>query len=181
MRTLEERNRLFEEHIKLMRFVINKYYGLFLLEYPYLKEDLLQEGAIGMWKATKYYDEERGSFSTIARVCILGQLSKFLNRYVKKHYRNDIDSIEKSIYKKNDGEELKIKDFLRIDSNIENIYEIEDFIKRSDIEDIQTIVELKKRGYTQKEIAEMMKINRVTISNRIKKLKETMEDNQYEF
>ncbi|MER0283478.1 sigma-70 family RNA polymerase sigma factor [Clostridioides difficile] len=176
MRTLEERNKLFEGHIKLIWFVINKYYNFFLIDYPHLKEDLFQEAAIGMWKATKCYDEKRGKFSTIARICILGNLNKFLTRYAKKHYRNDIDSIEKSIHRKRSGEEMKIKDSLEADSNIENIYVIEDFINRSDVKDIQTIIRFRKQGYTQEEIANIMKINRVVISNRIKKLRKKMEE-----
>ncbi|WP_227832581.1 sigma factor [Clostridioides sp. ZZV14-6387] len=142
MRSLDERNKLFEDNMNLVPFVINKYFKCFLRKYPYLREDLFQEGSIGLYKATYCFDENKGKFSTIAFPYILGYLRKFTTRYVKKHYRSDIDSFEKCFYKNAYGEEIRIEDRLASNDNIdiENVYVIKSCVKISKIKDIQKIV-----------------------------------------
>lgn len=173
MRSLEERNKLFEDNINLVHFIINKHFKCFLRKYPYLKEDLFQEGSIGLYKATCYFDENKGTFSTIAWPYILGHLMRFTTRYVKKHYRNDIDSFEKCIYRNAYGEEIRIEDRLAGNESIdiESVHVIKSCIKRSEIKDIQKIVCLRQKGYTQKEIGRMLGTNQITICRRLGKLK----------
>ncbi|MGO0861661.1 sigma-70 family RNA polymerase sigma factor [Clostridioides difficile] len=173
MRSLEERNKLVEDNINLVHFIINKHFKYFLRKYPYLQEDLFQEGSIGLYKSTCYFDENRGKFSTIAGVYILGHLKTFTTRYVKKHYRNDIDSFEKCVYRNTYNEEIRIEDRLAGNESIdiENVYVIRSCVKRSKIKDIQKIVYLREKGYTQKEIGKMFGVNQITICRRLGKLK----------
>ncbi|EQH16148.1 RNA polymerase sigma factor, sigma-70 family protein [Clostridioides difficile DA00211] len=173
VRSLEERNKLFEDNINLVHFIISRYFNYFLRKYPYLKEDLFQEGYIGLHKATCCFDESKGKFSTIAFPYILGYLTKFTTRYVKKHYRSDIDSFEKCIYKNTYGEEIRIEDRLAGNENvdIENVHVIRSCIKRSKIEDIQKITYLREKGYTQERIGKILGTSQASIYRRLKKLK----------
>ncbi|MCC0654805.1 MULTISPECIES: sigma-70 family RNA polymerase sigma factor [unclassified Clostridioides] len=173
MRSLEERNKLFEDNINLVHFIISRYFNYFLRKYPYLKEDLFQEGCIGLYKATCCFDERKGKFSTIAFPYALGYLMKFTTRYVKKHYRSDIDSFEKCVYRNASDEEIRIEDRLASNENIdvENIHAIRSCIKRSEIKDIQKIVCLREKGYTQQEISKVLRTNQAAISRRLGKLK----------
>ncbi|EGT4848582.1 TPA: sigma-70 family RNA polymerase sigma factor [Clostridioides difficile] len=173
VRSLEERNKLFEDNINLVHFIISRYFNYFLRKYPYLKEDLFQEGYIGLHKATCCFDESKGKFSTIAFPYISGHLKRFTTGYVKKHYRNDIDSFEKCIYRDNYGEEIRIEDRLAGNENvdIENVRVIRSCIKRSEIKDIQKIVCLREKGYTQQEISKVLGTSQTSIYRRLKKLK----------
>lgn len=173
MRSLEERNKLVEDNMNLVPFIINKYFKYFLRKYPNLQEDLFQEGYIGLYKATYRFDENKGKFSTIAFPRILGCLRRFTTRYVKKHYRSDIDSFEKCVYRNTSGEEIRIEDRLSSNENIdiENVYVIRSCVKISEIKDIQKIVYLREKGYTQQEIGKMLGTSQVTIGRRLRELK----------
>ncbi|EMJ5513362.1 sigma-70 family RNA polymerase sigma factor [Clostridioides difficile] len=173
MRSLEERNKLFEDNINLVHFIISRYFNCFLRKYPYLKEDLFQEGYIGLHKATCCFDESKGKFSTIAFSYISGYLKTFTNKYAKKHYRNDIDSFEKCIYRDTYGEEIRIEDKLASNESIdiESVHVIRSCIKRSKIKNIQKLVYLREKGYSQKEIGKMLGTSQASIYRRLKKLK----------
>ncbi|MCC0682723.1 sigma-70 family RNA polymerase sigma factor [Clostridioides sp. ES-S-0005-03] len=173
MRSLEERNKLFEDNIFLVPFIINKHFKCFLRKYPYLREDLFQEGYIGLCKATSCFDESKGKISTIAFPYILGYLMKFTTRYVKKHYRCDIDSFEKCVYRNDSDKGIRMEDRLASNENvdIENVHVIRSCIKRSEIKDIQKIVYLREKGYTQKEISKVLGTNQTAIFRRLEELK----------
>jgi RNA polymerase sigma factor (sigma-70 family) len=64
-----------EDHIKLVHHIAKRYESLM----PYAEyEDLVQTGCIGLVKAMKKYDPEKGKFSTYAGLLIEGELSKYL-------------------------------------------------------------------------------------------------------
>ncbi|YBH71253.1 sigma-70 family RNA polymerase sigma factor (plasmid) [Clostridioides difficile] len=174
VRSLDERNKLVEENINFVWFIIRRYFKVFISKYPYLQDDTFSEGCIGLCKAADYFDSKKGiEFTTFAAVCIKGQIFKFISRYVKKHYRADIDSFEKCIYKNTHGEEIRIEDRLAGNENvdIENVHVIRSCIKRSKIEDIQKITYLREKGYTQKEIGKILRTNQMTICRKLGKLK----------
>ena len=58
-------NLILKEYSKLLSFNAQKYY-LVGAE----KEDLVQEGILGLLKAIKFYDETKSSFSSFAFLCI---------------------------------------------------------------------------------------------------------------
>lgn len=49
------------------------------------RNDLFQEGLIGLYKAVLFYDPALSSFSTFAGVCIRSGISDGLRRYQKEH------------------------------------------------------------------------------------------------
>ncbi|MGN1200884.1 MAG: sigma-70 family RNA polymerase sigma factor [Candidatus Caccovivens sp.] len=63
--TDEERNKLFEENIGLVYFVLKRFFRNYKREDS--KDNLVQVGMIGLWNATKSFEKSRGiKFSTYA-------------------------------------------------------------------------------------------------------------------
>ena len=88
MRTKEEIEKLVEENISLVDFILYKHFRPFINLYPYLVDDLKQEGCIGLIKAAEQFDATKGAFTTIATFKIKNAMLRFYQRYVKKHYNN---------------------------------------------------------------------------------------------
>lgn len=74
----EARNRLIEGNLRLVLFIANKYKN------PNIPlEDLIQEGNLGLMKATTMYDYTKGfSFSTYATYWIKQYISRYVNEKV---------------------------------------------------------------------------------------------------
>ena len=83
MNTNEYVNQLVNENINIVGFVLNKWYKNFETKYPELVDDLYQEGCIGLFRAARIYDENKGRFSTIAVSFIRWVMNSFIERYVK--------------------------------------------------------------------------------------------------
>lgn len=72
------RNKLIERNLKLVPFVIDKEYGN-LAELPGIKEDLIQEGNIGLIESLAKFEPSMGfKFSTYSYFWIRQQINKFL-------------------------------------------------------------------------------------------------------
>lgn len=70
---------LVRENKPLVELVANKY-----INSPMEKEDLIQEGMIGLWAAIKTYDASRGaSFKTFAKICIDNAIQTALRKYYR--------------------------------------------------------------------------------------------------
>lgn len=70
---------IFDDNVKLVPFVYNKHFK-WASAYG-LTDDLLQEGYIGLWKATILFDETKGyAFSTFAIRCIKNEMMLFLRK-----------------------------------------------------------------------------------------------------
>lgn len=169
MNSKVEINRLVEENTNLVHYYIKKYFRVFLLKYPYLKEDLFQEGCIGIFQAAKIYDSGKGKFTTIACKCIHNSLHKFVSRYVKKHYRENLVSLEQTIYENGDNKDITLKDNIAVKDN--NIgFDLNYYLKKaetSNIKDLKFIISMYIAGYSQWEIGSILGISQVQVSRRI--------------
>lgn len=171
MKTKEEI--LVEENMNLVGFIINTNYKNIkhIIHKLGLIEDFYQEGCIGLFTAAKSFDESKGfKFSTFGSKCIDCSLSKFLTRYIYKHYKRNNISIDqnKSIY---EGTEFTIlNEFPIYDKYGTDLHDIKEFIKQTDIKDIDKILDLSMNGLTQKEIGELIGIRQVEVSRRMKRL-----------
>ena len=47
---------------------------------PNLREDLIQEGYIGLYQAIQHYRKERGSFPAFAKTCIRNAMISYLRK-----------------------------------------------------------------------------------------------------
>lgn len=72
--------KLIEENMNLVYFLINKYYPSFSAD-----EDIIQAGMLGLCRAANTWDETLSTFSTYASKCVLNQICKEF-RARKKHY-----------------------------------------------------------------------------------------------
>lgn len=94
MQCSAEVTRLVENNVNLVHSIISKHFRGNLSEknsaFDY--DDLFQVGAIGLTKAAKAYDREKGEFSTIAYTAIRNELLLFVKRE-EKHI-NDVKDEE---------------------------------------------------------------------------------------
>lgn len=80
---------LFNRNLKLVGFIYRKYFSRF----EYIKDDLIQEGNIALWKSTSKYDSSKGEFSTFAGVIIKNKMNNYIRKEInyRKHLVVDFD------------------------------------------------------------------------------------------
>jgi RNA polymerase sigma factor (sigma-70 family) len=90
----KEKVKLFKENIKLVYYVVNFLYGKIksnnYTSNPYIeKEDLVQEGLLGLFKAVKTFDPKKNiRFSTYAHRVIHGTVCRYIDKVMG--YRNNL-------------------------------------------------------------------------------------------
>ena len=177
---------ILKEYSKLLSFNAQKYY-LVGAE----KEDLVQEGILGLLKAIKFYDETKSSFSSFAFLCIRREM---------------ISAIRKANTQKNMvlNEALKTNAILEDSTNFddeEHNISLDDlkkwldkWMKETTEEDLEEIEEFKKfsennfskfekevltyliRGYSYREIAKILSKNLKSIDNTIQRIRKKSEE-----
>ena len=155
-----------------IRLVISNIYKKFP-NVEYDKKDLISIGNIGLLKAISSFDISKNiEFSTYAIRCIDNEILMFL-RKLKKH--ENVDSLDRTINYSNDGSELKIKDTLSDDIDIEKEYTDNEmhYILREILNDLpeydKNILMLhfgfyNDKQYKQKEIADMLSLSQPQVS-----------------
>lgn len=174
MRTKEEIEKLVEENISLVDFMLYKHFKTFINLYPNLVDDLKQEGAIGLMKAAEQFDETKGAFTTIATFKIKNAMLRFYQRYVKRHYNNQKVTIISSDTNITEDENITLLDSIIIE-NSEKDYRVDSIMTRteySEIKDINLILNMTAQGYSQEEIAKVIGTSQVQVSRRIIKFKQ---------
>lgn len=172
-------------------FLMEKYKGtvralsgpLFLMDGD--RDDLLQEGMIGLFKAIQAFDKEKGaSFETFANLCISRQLytaieksnrkkniplNSYVSIYSEEYLQEEGDSAGYvvrdemcSIWEKN-PEDIVIKKESQGDV-LEALYE-----KLSNME--KKVLELFLQGLTYQEIAKRLEYSAKTIDNALQRIK----------
>ncbi len=169
-------NQLVNENINIVGFVLNKWYGAFKSRYPGLVEDLYQEGCIGLFKAAQKFEESKGSFATFSVVYIKGHMSRYTTRYVKKHYDNPVISLDKTI-NNNEDKDITVGDTLEdIEYGFEEIefmQNMKELYKTLDEEE-KLVLKLRKSGYSQQQIANVLKISQPTAGRKLNKIREKL-------
>ena len=169
----EKRDRLIEENIKLVAFTIKKYYKNFVRNNSFLKEDLYQEGCIGLIEAASRFDESKGNtFSTYAIYWITGKMNIFITRYYKKHYGNNDLSLDIKYYEDNDCD-VKLIDALQYfdyyeDERIKNAFIRAKVTRNKNIYSILTMFAI---GYSQKEIGEKLGITNYAVAKTLEQFR----------
>lgn len=92
----QDRNKVFMENQKIVYFTFNKYYSSFWRD----KEDLLQEGFLGLWKCIDKFDASKGEFSTFATTAVKNAMALWLRK--DKRGENKVVSIEDASFEDED-------------------------------------------------------------------------------
>lgn len=142
---------MIRENIGLVYMVANRY----RICYDY--DDIVSEGMIGLLKAVRLYEPERGMFSTFAAKTIRNEILKhFRSRNRKKSMVDKTISLDARL---DEDTDTVIGDFVRDNTNIENGVitkaMIGDFKKRLPPRSVY-ILQKFAEGFSQREIGKML-------------------------
>lgn len=181
--------KVIEENIGLVKKIVSRF-NVSRID----KDDLIQAGLIGLWRAAYNYDETKNvKFSTYSVKYILGEIKEELKKInmikISRKYYRIINELNKTEHL--DEEEIcnrlgcSKEDIMIASSFINNIvyveedeipdYRNDDYETRSDVKDIvKNLLDTKK--YTQKQIANRIGKSQSTVSRLIKEIKENEKD-----
>jgi len=156
----------FDSNVNLVYKVYNEWYWM----YAWLEDDLIQEGLIGLWKACKTFDAERGHlFSTYAVVVIKNEMGMFI-RKESKHF-NRVSSLDAKICEESGVSFLEtITDEQTKEEEEYHKWVIEVLIDKAKELGFWDILECRLQGMKQVDIAKKLNIHPATVSERMKKL-----------
>lgn len=143
------------------------------------QEDLVQEGLIGLLKAIKFYRAEKSSFKTFASLCIKTQIFSAIK--IANNQKNM--ALNEAILNGSDKKQEKINLELTFDkTNPENIFidretirEFKKFSKNNFSSLEREIFEYLIRGYSYKEIAQILSLAAKSVDNGIQRIKKKAE------
>lgn len=149
------KQKLINENLNLVYFVINKYY-------PYLigDEDIIQAGMLGLCMAAKNFDESKAQFSTYASSCISAQIVQEI-RNRKKH--NGVFSLD---YEYDTGEDIvTLSDVIEGENDLDvmeftNISAFIDTLNEREC----AIFEMCKQGMTTTQIGKVIGLSQQRVS-----------------
>lgn len=142
-------------------------------------EDIVQEGMIGLYKAIKRYDDKKNaSFKTFAITCIKHQIQTAIKRANTKKNAPLSNSVSLQSFSDNSDEE----DFLPVSLifqvspdekviNKERYKRLLEEIKKMLSEKEMQVLRLYLKGYTYKEIGEILKMPYKSIDNSLSRIK----------
>lgn len=160
-----------EEYFDLVWYVIYKEFRVFVNKNPDYKEDLFQEGCIGLLRGLKNYDESKGlAIASFLYHTIKCDMLKFVTRYCNKYKKLNTISLEYPL-----TEDLKLGDALESNyAEVDEIKILKEKVKESKIKGIETIMKLYSQGKIQREIGEVLNTTQMEISRRMKKFKKEL-------
>lgn len=137
------------------------------------KDDIIQEGMVGLVKAAKNFDPSKGfKFATFAVRCIRNEMFMFM-RSLRKSWNTEV-SLYTVVGQDKEGNETYLEDTLEdVEHDPQRETEkklLQEFLASQKPSDRQ-IAEYICQGYTQREIAQKMQMLQPTVSRRISKLK----------
>ena len=160
------RDQLIEENMKLVYYLINRYYPTFNQD-----EDVIQEGMIGLIKAADSWDESKNKFSTYASVCILNRIRNYFKVYMKgeSHLSLDrplaSDSLEDGTFAT--FGDLVVDDSCDVDFELIEDEEFASTLTKKE----QEMLKYYRVGYRQHEIAEILGVSRGCLYKRLNTIK----------
>lgn len=151
----------FDENVML----VYKVYDVIYSSCRDLKDDLIQEGLLGLWKACQTFNADRGvAFSTYAFVCIRNQMGMFMrkeNRYCS-HKRSLDDYID------GNRSEDTLLDMVPAPERDREFDEMLAYvIEKLEDKRCAEIIELKLAGTPQKEIAKKLCMSEALVSEKL--------------
>lgn len=147
------KDNLILENMKLVYFLISKYYPTFIGD-----EDLQQVGMLGLCKAANTWNEEKSKFSTYASKCILNEINFEFKRR-KKH--NGVLSLDKELGVE-DGAMKTFGDLIVGEDDV-GFVDYKGFL--ATLSDRQKdVLELSERGFDTDDIADMLDVSTQSVN-----------------
>lgn len=175
-KTVEE---MFMEHEKLIYFVIERFIqNKDSLGILFSREDLYQIGAMGLFKAIKTYQEDRGAFSTYATNIIRNKILTAIRDSKDVVSDNSISIDDETNFVENEAS-LKYNSYKEVEDNLftetqkEVLYSIAKTYKGIARKGVIAI-HLNTQGYTYKAIAKMFKTDSRTLSSWVSRAREKL-------
>lgn len=170
---LSEQQRLVEDNVRLVYHIFK---ALGKTEFVIRnKEDICSEGMIGLIKAAKNFDANKGyKFATLASRCIWNQMLMFIRR--SKNWQGEV-SLYEPIYTDTEGNEITLIDI--IDDGGAGAAACEAKSLEAEFAAFKEtlkpyprqILELRAAGYKQRQIADDMNLSQSYVSRVLGKLK----------
>ena len=159
----ENRQRLIEDNMNLVYFIINKYYPTFIHD-----EDIVQYGMLGLCKAAEKWDETKSKFSTFASHAILNEIKMEFRRRSKQ-----LETVSLSKIIHSEESKLILEDAIMGETDV-------GFIDMKGLNDSLTprekeIWDMTLCGNTQREIAERLGLSVQRVNAVIRKIKKRWE------
>lgn len=167
--TVNERNKLVEDNLKLVYAVVHKHYPNCIQD-----EDLLQEGRIGLIKAANSYDPERSKFSTWAMCNIkMSMQREFMRRKRLEQYPTvSLDELRGG---EDDDTPVTLLDTLVDTDNYSNVFAK---VAISQLKPhLQETVYMLLAGFNQREIAKKLGITHQAVQYRLQTIRKVFNQN----
>lgn len=172
---------ILKEYLKLLYFNAQKYYLI-----GGEKEDLVQEGILGLLKAIKFYDETKSSFSSFAFLCIRREMISAIRKAntQKNLILNEALKINSILQNRThfDDNKVNANNYKSLENNPEESYllkeKIEEFKKFSEENFSNFEKEVLKyliRGYSYREIAIILSKKIKSVDNTIQRIRKKCE------
>nr|DAN61019.1 MAG TPA: DNA directed RNA polymerase subunit [Caudoviricetes sp.] len=175
---IEKKNQLAEENLALVHWIVNKRFKHKNITKEE-RDNYIGEGMYGLARAINTFDESKGyKFSTYAYKLINGDIRAYIEKQNRLKRKIDIEckaSIDNDIPR---CEELKYSDWIYdVRDDYKTISEVDYILyilEKTNIKDIKTIIIKRAEGYENREIAEIINVNKNTIKTRLRRLKERL-------
>lgn len=154
-----ETNKLIEDNMNFVYYLVKKYYPDFLFD-----EDIIQCGMVGLVKAAQTWESGRTTFLSYSSYCILNEIRQEFIRRSK--YQTDT-SLEKNVC-----EHLTLGEVLVGDQDVSE-FKVDTLLSKL-TEKEKAVFELKTAGYKQKEIAEKIGCTQQGVSYCLSRIKSKM-------
>jgi len=170
---MEDVKKLVEENQGLVYSIATKYFYTFMSENKDYSEDLIQEGEIGLIKASIYFNEDMGyKFSTYAYISIYRNMKRYYDSIIKYKVANVV-YFENKIAD-TDSEVIEIKDIISKDSDIDYDF-IDQYVwDRLEKLGLKNIIKMRMEGATLSEIGDIEKRTRQAIDFKIKRCRDRL-------
>lgn len=151
------KQQLIEDNMKLVFYVINKYYPKLATN-----EDIAQCGMLGLCQAAETWDETRSAFSTYA---VNGIRKAIVNEVRRQKRHNGIRSLDDTC---KDSEDIILKNTIVGDEDVDYI-DIQSIYKQLNNAE-KEILKYRMGGFTTSEIAKKLGCSRQNVSGKLRKI-----------
>lgn len=168
---IEDRNKLVEDNIKLVPYVVSKYFSKYGDT-----EEFISEGYIGLIRAANAYNKNsKYSFSTLAYRCIHNEICRYLTVQNYDCRKANLNTVYIHHKMKHDTESEFI-DFISIDEDYStaNASYLLELIDSFNLKDAKFIVIKRSEGYSWRQIGAMLGISGENVRYKVLRIKDRL-------